>query len=100
MFGATDPTLFDAEVPREARIELIERQEYCHIWHTIRGQYHAHAQQIIMFTPDDSPEREAGLKKLQWDLINKFKPQIARLGELFRKYELFKFYPDVTKNTK
>ena len=62
----------------------------------IRNKFRAQAHLIDPMGQLEEEEFEKKKQRLIWDMVMHYRPMIARFGDLYRKYNMAKFYE--TKN--
>ena len=74
------------------KIEYDERMEYTNIYRHIKNQYHMQVQMLTAFNNITQEQFDIKRNQLILHIVNSNLPAIARLGELYRKYDIAKYY--------
>ena len=74
------------------KLEYDERMEYTNIYHHIKTQYQMQLQMLTSFNQMTQKQFDIKRNQLILHIVNSNLPAIARLGELYRKYNIAKYY--------
>ncbi len=78
--------------------EYEERMEFTDIYHHIKDSYNMQITILSQFNQMTQEQFELKTKEIQYQIVMNFRPQIARLGELYRKYNMAQYYEQGTEN--